>query len=532
MAVAINTAVIIGFIAVSIATLGLTLGTLIVSATQSNPTILPPLQQTLQCDRFREPRRQNAALNRIRAALRNAESPTFCPNSNGDPAVGRFSKGLPHDPVTGEVDPTAYNTLISVLDDTRRFEDIVLHPQAVNKLVNPQGGLAFPLIGGDSFSFSIPPAPAFNSTEIAHEFVELLWMSATRDIPFADYGSDSLIARASAQLGENVTFRGTAPGCEKGPYLSQFFYLPCSYGVNTINLKITPQLPGRDYLTSWVEFKNVQNGKSPTFAEISTTPDRYMINGRDLAHWVHRDMLQQAYHMAAMTLLAMNAPFASTNPYLNSLNQQGFVTFGGPFVSTMLTEVALHALNAIWAQKWYVHRHLRPEEYGGRVHAMRTSLASYDIDAFALSGDVQALSFAAHGTYLLPMAFPEGCPLHPSYGSGHATVAGASITVLKALFRGDYVIPNPLQPDSTGANTVPYTGPDTLTVEGELNKIAANIAYGRNIAGVHWRSDAVESLLLGERVAIAFLRDYRDTYSETGFTRWEFNGFQGNAISV
>lgn len=39
-----------------------------------------------------------------------------------------------------------------------------------------------------------------------------------------------------------------------------------------------------------------------------------------------------------------------------------------------------------------------------------------------------------YGTYFLPMAFPEGSPTHPSYGSGHATVAGACTTILKAFF--------------------------------------------------------------------------------------------------
>ncbi len=37
-------------------------------------------------------------------------------------------------------------------------------------------------------------------------------------------------------------------------------------------------------------------------------------------------------------------------------------------------------------------------------------------------------------TALLPMAFPEGSPMHPAYGAGHATVAGACVTILKAFF--------------------------------------------------------------------------------------------------
>ena len=65
-----------------------------------------------------------------------------------------------------------------------------------------------------------------------------------------------------------------------------------------------------------------------------------------------------------------------------------------------------------------------------------------------------------------------------------------------------------------------------LTVGGELNKIASNVALGRNIAGVHWRSDATESILLGEQVAIGLLREQRASYNEpfSGFNLTRFDG--------
>jgi hypothetical protein len=87
------------------------------------------------------------------------------------------------------------------------------------------------------------------------------------------------------------------------------------------------------------------------------------------------------------------------------------------------------------------------------------------------------------------------------------------------------VIQNPLIPDSTGQVLTPYAGA-TLTIGGELNKIASNIALGRNIAGVHWRSDATESLKLGEEVALSVLRDQRNCYNEifNGFTLTKFDG--------
>jgi hypothetical protein len=63
-------------------------------------------------------------------------------------------------------------------------------------------------------------------------------------------------------------------------------------------------------------------------------------------------------------------------------------------------------------------------------------------------------------------------------------------------------------------------------VGGELNKIAANVALGRNGAGVHWRSDAPESMKLGEQIAIGILKDQRACYNENfgGFSLTKFDG--------
>jgi hypothetical protein len=132
--------------------------------------------------------------------------------------------------------------------------------------------------------------------------------------------------------------------------------------------------------------------------------------------------------------------------------------------------------------------------------------------------------FSAHGTYLLPMASPEGCPTHPSYGAGHATVAGVCVTILKAWFDEKFVLPSPVVPDRTGRLLNPYSGPD-LTVGNELNKLAANVAIGRNAAGVHYRSDYTESVLLGESVALDILEEQKETYNEDfSFTLTRFDG--------
>lgn len=124
--------------------------------------------------------------------------------------------------------------------------------------------------------------------------------------------------------------------------------------------------------------------------------------------------------------------------------------------------------------------------------------------------------FEQSNGYLLPIAFPEGSPTHPAYGAGHATVAGTCVTMLKAWFEESTPMPNPVEASSDGLTLVDYTGSDAdnLTVGGELNKLAANIALGRSGAGVHWRSDYTESIKLGEAVAIGILQEQSLTYSE------------------
>ena len=226
-------------------------------------------------------------------------------------------------------------------------------------------------------------------------------------------------------------------------------------------------------------------------------------------------------------------PLNPGNPYLRSQNQEGFGTFGPPGIATAVAEIATRALKAVWYQKWAVHRRLRPEAYAGLVHNTMTQAAKYPIHNDAINSAALSRIKGKYGSFLLPMVFPEGCPLHPSYGAGHATVAGACVTILKAIFDESFILPKPVVPTADGLALTPYTGPDAdkLTVGGELNKIASNVAIGRNIAGVHWRSDYSASLRLGEAIAISVLRDQRLTYQED-FDGFTFTSFDGRKIAV
>ena len=458
--------------------------------------------------------------------------------------IGNYSKGLPHQP-NGEVVTSAYQSLVDAIDSANpvMFEQIPLG--GARKLTNPQAGFAFDMEGYDAFSMIQVPPPRFASREIGAEIAENYWMALLRDVPFTEYSTNPIAAAAAQDLNAfgtdfkgpkntagsvtpNLLFRGLTPGDKAGPLMSQFWYHPCNFGANTIDQRIRTAVPNLDYMTDFNSWLAIQNGANPGTSDVFDPTLRYMRNGRDLGQWVHIDVLFQGYFQAFLVMLGLGVPFDTGNPYNNSLTQNGFATFGGPHVATLLCEVATRALKAVWNQKWIMHRRLRPEVFAARVHRTAYNGANYPIDTEILNSintSSRLGGFLPAGNALLPMAFPEGSPTHPAYGAGHATVAGACTTVLKAWFDESFVIPNPVVPNAAGTALVAYAG-DTLTVGGELNKIASNVANGRNIAGVHWRSDATESLKLGESIAIGILKDQKLSYNEqfSGFSLTKFDG--------
>ena len=535
------------------------------AAPQSSGWSAPQPQASTNCGDGNQRAREAYQL-RQQVAYAEYQLPVPAHLDNGDDdlypnKLGNFTKGLPHDG-NGVVDPYAYQLLARALStgDPADFERIPMgtpSPAAHYRLTNPQAGLAFDLEGTDSHALYQQPAPAIGSPEENGEILENYWMALTRDIPYREYDTNPMTQAAAADLsrmsvfkgpkaGGQVTtgtlFRGNLPGCLTGPYVSQFMWLPVPFGTNYVEMRMQTAAPGVDFVTNYNEWLNIQNGGLPSVALQFDPTRRYLRCGRDMGQWVHKDVLHQAYFMAMLTLIqppssdpnssGLGAPFDAGNPYLHSLTQDGFGTFGAPHIATLLPEVATRALHGVWFQKWFVHLRLRPEAYAGLIHNQFTNPhLGYN---FASSELLQSPVFnylaTNYGSYLLPLAFPEGSPLHPSYGAGHATVAGACVTILKAWFDESYVIPNPVQATADGLALEPYSGPP-LTVGGELNKLAANVAIGRNHAGVHWRSDATESLKLGEAIAISILRDQKATYNEN-FHGFSLTKFDGTTVTV
>jgi hypothetical protein len=240
-----------------------------------------------------------------------------------------------------------------------------------------------------------------------------------------------------------------------------------------------------------------------------------------MAAYTEVDQLYQAYLVAYLVAVTIGLPPNPGSPYLQYANEKPFGTFGGPDITSTLAAVARAAINAVWYQKWLVHLRHRPEAGGGIVQLLETgSLNPADaaqLNNFNIVRNSDALkrSHARFGSYLLSQAFPEGSPTHPAYPTGHGTVAGACITVLKFFLDGDASLTNPVVPANDGQSLSPYGGSELLTVNGELHKLAHNVSFGHGIhAGIHWRSDTDYSIILGEAVAIDYLSDQMYAYDE------------------
>lgn len=555
---------------------------------------------------------------RVSAAQKAADRPHLAHESNGDEQryaaanyAMNFTKGLHHSSTTGLIsDPEDFESFRAAVDNgfVEAFTTSVRSStEKERQWEAPTAGVVYDLQGPDCQAVTIAPAPALGSLELAYEMAEVYELALLRDMELTafndgvgntdigntitrlnniDYDISGADGRArkhngSGVLNEQVLFRGSSPGVEAGPYLSQLMLLGNTDQTGTTSVtdgKITfgalqidqrvPVADTVDYMTDWNDWLTVQNGANTQSdpALFTNVPRRFITTPRDLATYVHYDALYEAYLNACLVLLGMGTPadpgFSNLsgrgNMFFNTLSPKnnllttvyeihkreagGFALWGGPHILTLVTEVATRALKAVRYQKFNNHCRLRPEALSGRLEKHTEIDAAHPIinGAFstlrtAIQPTVDAvISHNATNTALLPMAFQEGSPMHPSYGAGHATVAGACITMLKAYFdtsavlvdRGGEITFTTYQtgdqaidftPDSTGATLVQNNRADYLTLEGELNKLAANISIGRNMAGVHYYSDYFDSLRMGEEIAIGMLEEQALCYKTDPF---------------
>ncbi|WP_017298925.1 vanadium-dependent haloperoxidase [Nodosilinea nodulosa] len=612
-------------------------------------------------------RRQESYAIRLEAAelARSRNHPVHKANGEeqryaGDQYFMSFTKGLPHNPETGLLqDPQDFVEFRRAVDDgfIDPFTDRVRHGAKYEVALDggtyvvqpdpcptdnfrqweaPTAGVVFELEGPDSHAVTMPPAPALldasgnPNPELALEIAEIYELAVLRDQPLNDLeaGSANGTVQASIDrlnalsyignqtgrprmvngagvLDAQIVFRGSSPGVEFGPYLSQFMLMGntdvngggmvaeglINYGALQANQRVPIAAPGVNYMTTLADYVKVQRGIRPageTYVDEAGNPvtgmnrpaRRFISTPRDLATYVHYDALYEAYLNACLILLGMGTPSDPAFDHLSGVGAAaakastrrhagGFALYGGPHILTLVTEVATRALKAVRYQKFNNHIRLRPEALASRLELMRRvndGSVSGNLVPPALKADVNAFrqvletngtlgaifSGPGQGTNFLPMAFPEGSPMHPAYGAGHATVAGACVTILKAYFDTSAVLvqnasgkvgfkraasgdtPIAFRAPALGAaqdKLDAFTPAEALTLEGELNKLAANISIGRNMAGVHYFSDYYDSLRMGEQVAIDILEEQALGYITDPFVL-SLTTFDGDVVRI
>lgn len=473
--------------------------------------------------------------------------------------AGLYGKAMSHDNTTGL--PIALNVkdLVFALEsgDQKDFDN--LNQSGTRKHANPQASLSIELMGGDPEGLSMPKSPKVDSREAAAEMIEVYEKNILRDIPFNEINgnqANSDLDRAIASLnsfGEDFTgpkenglvtrktlFRGNAPGELVGPYVSQFMLLDVQLGNHTIVQK-GPTKTGVYGITE-SDWLSIQEGNIPTPQTIDSNI-KYIYNPRQLGSFVHIDFVYQAFLYAA-AIMASNG-MSTQDAFPSQAKEGAFVTNGGiAEISSVVGDISRHALKASWVQKWRRNLKLRPEAMAGRVVKEQDgalSAGTVHADLFTLGANtlnaVKAFNLAQGGDQKawLPIQYAEGSPTHPSYPAGHAVIAGACATVLKIYFKEqDWSNTGLSVFESVDGSTLSqYAEGDEgmMTLHGELNKLASNMSIGRNMAGVHYRSDGDQGMILGEKVAIEYFKDVKSTYNEDVGTI-SFVGFDGTLKEI
>lgn len=466
-------------------------------------------------------RRQILDMVSLRCNLANnylMDSPYLRPISYHENFIGTFTKGLPHDN-NGFVNTTEMNKLVTALrgHDIQQLSKVQLGSK--NRLVNPSAAWSQDLIGKNSNSYRYSRLPPLSSDRMASQMVDLYCMSLSRDIPFAQYITSPVIAdccrylndlRSHPQAKGKVTpyniYRGPMQADLQGPYISQLLYWDLKIGGFTQKQKYPTILEGHDFMKTWDIAIEVQNGTVPESSPPMRDVPRYIITGRDLASYVHYDEPCQVFYNASIILLNMKVPM---NPSISKLLEENpvesyFINLGRCDIQGTLAIVARSALLAAWYVKWN-SLFLRPEAYGIEVERVyRDNRNKYGVSHELLINPVIEAVRSHNGSALLTQVYEEGAPLHPSTPSGHAAIAGACATALKFFFDTKYEI-DIYEPDTHGYNLV-NTG-KRASVGEEIDKLACNMAFGRNWAGVHYYMDAISGLKRGEKAALSCLHE-------------------------
>jgi len=488
-----------------------------------------------------------------------------------------FGKTLAHNATTGFILKEDGDKLIEAIE-LNTLSALQAVPRATGANRKIEGffcNQSIPNEGKMPFNITMNGFIEVDSESHIFEMMEVYAKQLARDIPFVTWSSDTTIGNLVTALNNynssaitapmdndaitrKLLFRGIGQDEQYGPYVSQFLYHSFRYGSQPVTQQFYEESNSNNGLSmsAWL---NVQRGISvENTSTVNTAGSKYVYSPRMLGSIVHNDPFYQFFYNAAM--VGLQKGVTATGLSLGSINSSPWVDAGPPVVSLMVAEVCLGALQVAWYQKYGLNLGIRPEVLAQRItlsynnSTLRTNVpklstiktqADKGIDI--LTG-INAQNIANGGedlggqNYYLNTIFNEGSPTHPTLPAGHAVVAGAASTVLKSIFVTHDTAGNKLpwvagsrtavQANSDGSALVSYAESDasSMTIVGELNKLASNIALGRDMAGVHFRADGDMGILSGEEYAISFMQSKIKEFGSReaglfgGFTLEKFDG--------
>lgn len=459
--------------------------------------------------------------------------------------------------------------LVDAVDNSKAaYDDAV---QAIRQFANTKRPLEGILAGyaqtgvrgAETSQLVVKNIPSVDSKSHLCQMIEVYHHSLLRDVAFSDY-SDSSIASVSLAVSElnkcvdagafdgpvdpltnrispKTLFRGSGADELIGPYVSQLLLLDFEYGGMKVQqmYNVEEDNVASTTVRGWLD---IQHGIATSSKSSSLSQRNW--NGRVMGSEVHMDALFQFYYNAAMQFAQFDE-FSFDSPFMGvtsrNLPSTAWTDGGTPDLFSSIARASLLSLRHAWWNKWQGSMTLRPEVYAARLdqilnagsqqnigNAMRSVMSDeflQILDSNIFDATFQAISRAnldagGANSVFLNLLYNEGSPTHPSYPAGHAVVAGAATTVLKAYVKThdsqNRKLKWPKAPViATASDLMDYTGGDStkMTIVGEINKLGSNVAIARDFAGVHYRCDSDFGIELGEAFAIKFLQAQLSEYS-------------------
>lgn len=511
--------------------------------------------------------------------------------------IGSFHKGLQHD-INGKLERDIdYEDMRCGItkNNQEKLRNVPLAINGTLKLANPLASLSKILIGGGYCEMKIKKPPTLSSKQGASEMVELYCKQICRDIPFITYETNQTIKKIlgdnymnSPEILKNLLnyykdtpkftfksiFRGISFEEQYGPYMSQLLYLDIpthacdKTAIYQSPLQLISSLPSR---VEWgvkkeetviIQNTDLNNVQLPGSTDKSKIAPRYIYCPRVLTEAVRFD--PPAYYYIAASQILNNLGAQQNTGFPKNNNQGNFITGCGlPAIQCAIGNITELSLKHAWYWKWQIYRKVRPEVFGlyiDNIKSNRESNNDYQISDIILNASIlddikqsYQVNYGINNSYTLSSTYREGSPLHPSYPAGHAVIAGACCTILKIYYDCEKPwttlqgvsqnklsgnIKHPVCANIDGTELISYNENDknNMTISGEINKLASNISLARDWAGVHYRSDSIEGMLLGEQIAIKYMGDIIASMAERNIDgssiKLSFRKFDGSFTTV